>query len=772
MATSNKALWEQFESQVAFLLGAAGYTVTRNVNIAHQQVDILAIRHDLAHTTRIAVECKLLDDPMTKDQVAQVYAKYDSLYESNEIDEILIITKNGVTARTHDFLQRKRNLGHLTYSELQSSIMDFSTYLRHLSLAIDEDGLRKYYIPLKAVSYHNPGYSFDLMGHIRSWLAGSDGTPIALLAGYGTGKTTFARYLAATLAEEWAQDHTRRIPILLDLGLISDEQSLDGLLGKTMTTQFTVRNYAFDLFLELNRQGRFIVIFDSFDEMKHGISWSAFVRNMDEIKRLVRPFSRILICGRPSIFLDDKERMEALHDVHDIGGQALRATTFRGFQELSLQPFTQNEVYAFLSAYYEYLTECGHVTRGSADKAFRKLKDEPSASFFDLCKRPVQLKMVANILPEWNEPLNGLSRTILYDHFIDLLISRETKKLARSPIGRQERRRFARTLAWHMWKDTRRDYIRADDIPDPVLDIVTSAQIPNRSSRLRELVVGCSLEFKPPDLLYFPHRSIQEFLVAEKLIELMRVNAVTLEEVCATIDFEIADFLLGLANSKTLIEAAPVLLKYKGCLPPLFEKLYRENPDAWNYIVDQVESGAHGYWPGLFLFHSGYIGLDWSHTKKIEEVRGKPLDRLLRSGIYPYTLYGLHHIFRAAFPPPKEKSPDGKIVREIRKDCTMLLSSIRDLLKNEPFQKRNRESLACLSYVLDGVATYRGGRLELGKLRRILADYYLSTSYIPSMLIGERLSPEFDIAAVVVTTDTEQIEEFKSLRQKIGEGRF
>ena len=87
------------------------------------------------------------------------------------------------------------------------------------------------------------------------------------------GKTSFARHLAAVLAKEHLENGRKRIPILLRLGEISSEQSLEGLLGKAFTALSFVRNYNFNAFMALNNLGRFVIFLDGFDEMKHTLSW-------------------------------------------------------------------------------------------------------------------------------------------------------------------------------------------------------------------------------------------------------------------------------------------------------------------------------------------------------------------------------------------------------------------------------------------------------------------------------------------------------------------
>jgi predicted NACHT family NTPase len=63
----------------------------------------------------------------------------------------------------------------------------------------------------------------------------SSGDPLAIIAGYGMGKTSFARHLAFRMASRCLAGKQSRVPILLSLGAISREQSIEGLLGATLT---------------------------------------------------------------------------------------------------------------------------------------------------------------------------------------------------------------------------------------------------------------------------------------------------------------------------------------------------------------------------------------------------------------------------------------------------------------------------------------------------------------------------------------------------------
>lgn len=101
-----------------------------------------------------------------------------------------------------------------------------------------------------------------------------DYTPIAILAGYGMGKTSFSTMLASKFASQCLSGETSRIPIYLKLGDIFNEQGIEGLVCKYFASQYNVSGFTYPLFLEFNRLGRFLIILDGFDEMKHAMSFS------------------------------------------------------------------------------------------------------------------------------------------------------------------------------------------------------------------------------------------------------------------------------------------------------------------------------------------------------------------------------------------------------------------------------------------------------------------------------------------------------------------
>jgi predicted NACHT family NTPase len=83
---------------------------------------------------------------------------------------------------------------------------------------------------------------------VTRWLAEESASQLAIFGDYGQGKSTFAMHLAHKLLKEAQSDPSRRIPIVIPLGEIFDEQSIEGLLGKLLTSRHRVENYHFHLF--------------------------------------------------------------------------------------------------------------------------------------------------------------------------------------------------------------------------------------------------------------------------------------------------------------------------------------------------------------------------------------------------------------------------------------------------------------------------------------------------------------------------------------------
>ena len=746
MSKINRPAWQEFEMVVTKLLKAAGYDVTHNILIADQQVDVLAIKNYLGERIRTAVECKHYENALTKEDIAKVWIKYDSLYEKDLIDKILLITKNPISAAAKSFISNKRNIQHLTISELQSNIIDFECYVRNHIEIIKENGLIEYYISLTSNNK-------DLELIIDDWLYSTDSTPISILAGYGKGKSSFAQHYCSKQAQKWIENPAERIPIFIDLGKISDEQSLEGLLGKLMTTDYNVNNYSFDLFMELNRLGRFLIFFDSFDEMKHGISWASFINNIEQIKRLQSDESKIIILGRPSIFLDENEKNEIINNTYKVGNKWIKETSFTGFKELTIDFFNSPKIEQFLFNYLNYLKNRNVFNKKAKFNVFERISADGAKNLLELAKRPVQLLMIANILPEWHEPINNLTKSLLFDYFINLIIRRENKKNARSRISNNDRRFFARELAWHLWNSNRTDYIRTDDIPLSIINDIKSSTA-NIDSKKRELVVGSSLEFKPPDLLYFPHRSIQEFLVSEKMIEELNKKTISLIELETKTNNEIKDFISGLITSDDLVNSKNLVLSHKGVMHKYSSELYLLDNGFKKEMLGMIKEGITNPWPGIVSIQSGPNFID-----------------LIKINTPNYVVYGLYRLFLNNF--HDNSGSDAKFSWHYNYNFSTEITSI---LKLNVMQKKMTPVTEIVTEVFSLLHLKRQHKnliIDLGNLRKYFKDFFTSSAYTEIMFdYNNRFQPKYDIVKRVAITNNLEIDRLLRLSERIKNHKY
>jgi hypothetical protein len=542
---------KQFEADVVHLLTLLGWQVLPETLVGAKKVDALAKRlGDFGQHQTMAIECKAYHSNLTQEQVNTIYSNYRPLLDSGRCDQLLLVTLEPLAPSANTFVADARGLVHVTYLTLLNSLLDFSGYVDGMIAQFEGADVSAYYIKqdcrsdATSLRYHTCAEDA-----IVRWVSEDNFQPVAILAGYGMGKTTLSRRLAYVLASQHKGDARARIPLLLKLEELGSEQSLEGLIGKHFTSFSVVRNYNFNLFYDLLKRGRFVVILDGFDEMKHTMSWETMRFNFQQLNRLVTGRSKVLLSGRPSAFLTENEQMEALHGVARGTTRTFRIPDWPDYQELHLLPFTRDQIAKFIG---EYISE--RANRGVSMQHLTPSVDDltDDSHIYRLASRPVQLKMLLEVLPIWDKRLDSLTVSALYSIFIDLLIKREMDKLSRRLFSQVERREFARDLAWWMWTENNVTGISGARIPDVLFERFKRRDADIGEVR-RDLLTACSIDRKAPEGYYFPHRSFQEFLVAEHLVELAKSGKLPIEGTSILITQEIREFfagMIGLAEKK------------------------------------------------------------------------------------------------------------------------------------------------------------------------------------------------------------------------------
>jgi hypothetical protein len=574
-----------FEGETRRLLELSGHT-SAELQYAHKKVDVLLESYRFGKRRLTAVECKSSTSPISLSETTQIHAGYQPLLTNHKVDEVLIVTRGGLTAAGAALIRDSPGFAHLTFEELANSVLDLSSYLNGLRAKYEHesDGLPLYYIPLRV----DPGG--DLLKLTLKWVNHSS-QPMAVLGAYGSGKSSFALHLVARLATTAARDPRARRPILIRLADVSAEQSLEGLIGRTLGSTVAVPNYSFDRFMALNHDGRFVLVLDGFDEMKRTLSWEEFRYNLGQLNRLVTPRSRVLLLGRPTAFLNDEEYELALHGRQTLGNEVMRVTDWPDYTTHRLLPFTPKQVATFLDGYLRYaetlkkapsrVTRDTHRHRRSTAARNSRIDAKiqhlilrvQDGNLKEIAKRPVQLKMLAEILPNWKGSLDRLDTTHLFDSFIDLIIARDADKLTRTRFDTKERRAFATALAWWLWMTPTKTRAMPDEIPDEIINRFC-VKGDNRDVVRRDLVAACFLDRSHGGPLVFPHRSFQEFLVASYALDLLASGEGSIGDIDGALNQEVADFMYDMAGANELKQIDAALAKYRGALSHAMARLW------------------------------------------------------------------------------------------------------------------------------------------------------------------------------------------------------
>ncbi|MES2784748.1 MAG: NACHT domain-containing protein [Pseudomonadota bacterium] len=515
--TSTTESGNAFRDLVCDLLRTKYPDLSTEKRISGTKADIRFSREDLGRTEVWAVECKDYTRPLDKGYVSrEIHPLYEVMLQRGEIARVLIVTRKGVSTDADEFIRSWKGASHLTYEQLAESLVGLRGYIQHLAgLRATEGGTD--YVEARLEAVDGPA-----LQAVEQWARDGDGAGRAILGSYGQGKSSFARRLAAHLATRHLADPTERMPILLRLGEVVHETQLEGLFGKEFTARHPCPGYQFRTLEHLNRSGRLLVVLDGFDEMKHAMTAADFQSNFHEFNRLLVGDAKVLLLGRPNA-LPSNERELVFRGKTRVADQEVSSSRFAPWPEWKIDFFAEEET-------RQLLISCLTVfqARHAQDRRFdypqdfvaRRLAEIFAQVPGELLRRPVHVQLVADVAADPNFDLRGFNEHRLYEHFIRTMVERDTvEKQARRAIPLDARLTFQRELAWWAWRrpDGTQGCFFRHEVPAAIMKDLPNGNAVDDEGKRNEYIVSTLTEEKESGVLFFAHRSFQEFLVAERM---------------------------------------------------------------------------------------------------------------------------------------------------------------------------------------------------------------------------------------------------------------
>jgi len=306
---------EQLRDSIAQLLRMKYQTVVVEKRLQTTTADVFFIDDtNILFQRTIAVEAKDWKDRLSSQDIATIYNLYAPSLQSREVDFLWIIGRHPLSSSPKLSVDKLVNVRFSTFAEFQSSLMNFHGLLRNNILLFEHDDASSYFVETRVRNSDR-----TLLQYVQNWLL-SDQTGLIVYGGYGLGKTTFSLYLASLLSKKYLAHDFNRIPIRISLSGMYSKQDLKALICSALSGAdggISVKDFSYGLFLEMNRNGQYILILDGFDEMRHAMDLDDFIFTFEDMKPLFSGLAKIVILGRPDSFLTTQEENQVLSALVD-----------------------------------------------------------------------------------------------------------------------------------------------------------------------------------------------------------------------------------------------------------------------------------------------------------------------------------------------------------------------------------------------------------------------------------------------------------------------
>lgn len=504
----NNCAGKSFEHQIAQLFRIQGYNVNENIKVASTQHDFFASLTYGFLEVGILVECKWkfdITDTVNGVDVRKFYGSveiFNKEMSGIKADKAFLVT-NGKYAPEAKEVANSLGILLFTQTELLHNLIKFEPYLKQLVFQYEKSNLNGHYISLNSRS------GSTLSNEINNkLLVNHDNNALILLGDYGAGKTSFCLRLCYILACDILRGKNCPLPILIHLRDYNKAVDMEQLVTDLLINKCKIPNGNYQTFLELLKNGHFLLIFDGFDEIAKRVDYSTKHKVYSEICKFVSENSKVLVTCRTNFF-NQKEEFEKIFQASSLHFEPNHYTV--RFTEFEIADLNDKQIIKYIRGYKDELTAKGY-----------KVKDfinilQNTHDLLDLAKRPVLLNVILETIPRLTiHQGSKINAAKLYDLYTGFWLQREDSK-GKTLIKSSEKILFIKHLAWKMFT-TNQLLINYRALPNEInnyFKIDTKEEIDYFSQD----ILSCSFLNRDELGNYkFIHKSFMEYFVAQKLV--------------------------------------------------------------------------------------------------------------------------------------------------------------------------------------------------------------------------------------------------------------
>ncbi|MEK8021401.1 MAG: pentapeptide repeat-containing protein [Candidatus Parabeggiatoa sp.] len=440
------------------------------------------------------------------------YIHLDSVSISSSADLSEIIKTNDIKIRSETGLVES-NVPVTAY--LNKIIQEYKTKKLPFSLRTEEEkqfSLADTFVP-PSFNHRDLGINdpIALENYLDQWI-NEDASPkqMAILGGYGTGKSSFLFQYAAKLAEDYVPGKSR-IPVLISLTNVSP--MLDWGLKDRLSKTADEMGIRYDSLMYLIEKKKVVLMLDGFDEMGYVGNNEFRIKHFESIWQLATQGNKIIIAGRPSYFFNEEELNKALQSVEE---GDLISDDLPHCRLIKLETLSFTEIKAYLSKYFTP----DEVEQYADFIQARK-------QLLDLASRPSLMHIIREMIPEiyqayHNEQQSNkrYSAGYLMEKYAHNWVTRQANKQITGSLSNQDKNDFFEQLAENFYLNQNEVIVphQVEELMPEFLKQIDFSDPEKKDGILGDILSGSFLQRQASNSFKFVHRSFFEYFVAKRIV--------------------------------------------------------------------------------------------------------------------------------------------------------------------------------------------------------------------------------------------------------------